>query len=80
MAVSEGKTEEVPVRTSVLLDKDLLREAMKLTGITTKRGVLAEALRLLVQVRTQERIWELRGTVDWQGDLDEMRKSRFLEE
>jgi len=80
MAVSEGKTEEVPVRTSVLLDKDLLREAMKLTGITTKRGVLAEALRLLVQVRTQERIWELRGTVDWQGDLDEMHKSRFLEE
>ncbi|MBM3473526.1 MAG: type II toxin-antitoxin system VapB family antitoxin [Armatimonadetes bacterium] len=64
-------------RTNVVLDGKLLREAMELTGIGTKRALLDEALRVLVQVRKQERIWELFGTVDWDGDLAEMRRSRF---
>lgn len=64
-------------RTNVVLDGTLVREAMELTGITTKRALLDAALRMLVQVKKQERIWELFGTVEWDGDLAEMRRSRF---
>jgi len=67
------------VRTNVVLDEKLVREAMKLTGITTKRAVIEEALRRLVQIGKQQRIWELFGTVEWEGDLDEMRRGRFTD-
>lgn len=61
-------------RTSVALDDALVREAMEITGARTKRGLLEEALRVLVRLRRQERIWNLFGRIDWEGDLDEMRK------
>jgi Arc/MetJ family transcription regulator len=64
------------VRTNIVLDDALVREAMRLTGIRTKREVVAEALRTLVQLREQERIWDLFGTIEWEGDLGEMRKGR----
>jgi len=64
------------IRTNVVLDDELVREAMKLTGIKTKRGVLAEALRTLVELRKQERIWDLYGAIEWDGDLADMRRGR----
>jgi hypothetical protein len=36
-------------------------------------------LRLLVQMNAQRGIRELRGKVTWEGDLEESRRSRFLE-
>jgi Arc/MetJ family transcription regulator len=61
----------------VVLDDALVREAAELTGITTKRALLEDGLRMLVQVRKQEQIWDLYGTVTWDGDLAAMRRSRF---
>lgn len=66
-------------RTNVVLDDQLVREAMELTGITTKRALLDEALRMLIRIKKQERIRELFGTVDWEGDLDAMREGRFVD-
>ena len=67
------------VRTNVVLDDALVRKAMKLTGIDTKREVLDEALRTLVRLREQEGIWDLYGRVEWEGDLQEMRKGRVFD-
>jgi len=39
--------------------------------------VVEEALRLVVQLKKQEGILKLFGKVHWEGDLDEMRASRF---
>jgi Arc/MetJ family transcription regulator len=63
-------------RTNVVLDTELVHEAMRLTGLKTKRGVLDEALRTLVAVRRQDRVWELFGSVGWTGDLGELRRGR----
>lgn len=65
------------VRTNIVLDEGLVREAMELTGIKTKREVVGEALEMLVRVRRQTRIFDLFGKVEWEGDLDEMRMGRF---
>ena len=65
------------VRTNVVLDEALVREAMELTGIKTKRAVVGEALEMLVHVKRQTRIFDLFGKVEWEGDLDEMRRGRF---
>lgn len=40
------------MRTNIVLNDELLREAMKLTGARTKTAAVDEALRTLVEVRT----------------------------
>ena len=61
------------MRTNIVIDDRLMEEAQAVTGLQTKRETVEEALRLLVRLRRQERIRELRGTVNWQGDLEAMR-------
>ncbi len=68
------------MRTNVVLDDELVAEAMRLTGIKTKREVIDNALRTLVRLERQKDILTLEGTVHWEGDLDEMRTSRFIAE
>lgn len=61
------------MRTNIVVDDDLMAEAIKLTNIKTKKGVVDQALKLLVQVKRQEKIRQLRGKLKWEGDLSEMR-------
>ena len=68
------------MRTNVVLDDELMAEAQKLTGIKTKKGVIHEALELLVRLQCQQKILELQGKVHWEGNLDEMRAGRFLDD
>lgn len=64
------------MRTNIVIDDDLMREAMRASGERTKRAVVERALRLLVQTRRQTRIRRLRGKVTWRGDLNESRRMR----
>jgi len=64
------------VRTNIVLDETLVERAKKLTGIRTTRGVVEQALRLLIQLREQAEVRALRGRLHWEGNLDEMRESR----
>ena len=61
------------MRTNIVIDDNLMAEAIKLTNIKTKKEVVDQALKLLVQVNRQEKIRGLRGKLKWQGDLSEMR-------
>jgi Arc/MetJ family transcription regulator len=42
------------MRTNIIIDDQLIAEAQRLTGITTKKGVVEAARRLLVQLKQQE--------------------------
>ena len=64
------------MRTNIEIDDALMREALKVTGLKSKRQTVEEGLRLLVQLRRQASIRELRGTVQWEGDLDDMRTDK----
>jgi Arc/MetJ family transcription regulator len=62
------------MRTNIELDDELLAEAMKATGLPTKRATVEEALRVLVrQRRARQALDNLRG-LGWEGDLDAMRR------
>ena len=63
------------MRTNVVLDDKLVEEGMRLTGLTTKRAVIDEALRLLVRLKSQEEVRNLRGKLRWEGDLETMRRN-----
>ena len=51
------------MKTTINLDDDLLREAMKATGITRKTDLLNNALRALVRRAAQERIVNSAGSI-----------------
>ena len=40
--------------------------------------LMEEALKLLVQVKKQSRLKSLRGKLKWEGNLDEMRMSKWF--
>ena len=63
------------MRTNIEIDDTLMAAVLKETGLPSKRAAVEEALKLLLQVRRQGRIRELRGKIDWQGNLDESRTS-----
>ena len=64
------------MRTNIVVDDNLMAEALRLSGIKTKRGVVENALKLLVRVKRQEKIRGLRGKLKWEGDLSEMRREK----
>lgn len=68
------------MRTNIVIDENLMAAAMGLTGIKTKRGVVEEALRVLIRTTEQKAVLELRGKIQWEGDLGEMRQGRYFHE
>ena len=61
------------MRTNIVIDDQLMRDALRATGLKTKREAVELALRTLLRLRKQAEIRRLRGKLDWQGDLDAMR-------
>jgi Arc/MetJ family transcription regulator len=62
------------MRTNIDIDDQLMKQTMKITGQKTKKGAVEEAMRRLVRIQGQAAIRQLRGKVQWIGDLDEMRR------
>jgi Arc/MetJ family transcription regulator len=62
------------MRTNIEIDDQLMAQAMRLTGLTTKRAAVEEGLKLLVRVRKQARALKTLKGLGWQGDLDAMRQ------
>jgi Arc/MetJ family transcription regulator len=65
------------MRTNIDIDDDLMAEAMKAGGFSTKRETVEAALRLLAQRRrAYADALALGGQVDWEGDLDAWRRDK----
>jgi Arc/MetJ family transcription regulator len=56
------------MRTNIHLDDDLVARAMALTGKTTKRAVVEEALRTLLRLHGQREVRDLRGKLRWEAE------------
>ena len=65
------------MRTNIEVDERLMRQAMALTGQPTKKAVVEEALRLAVQLNRQAEALRKLWGIGWEGNLDEMRATRF---
>lgn len=64
------------MRINIDIDDRSMRQAMRRSGARTKRGVVEQGLRLLIQTKGQASIRRLRGKVAWQGDLNASRLER----
>jgi Arc/MetJ family transcription regulator len=64
------------MRTNIVIDDKLMRDALRATGLKTKREAVEHGLRTLLRISKQSEIRRLRGKMKWQGDLNEMRSDR----
>jgi Arc/MetJ family transcription regulator len=66
------------MRTNIIIDDELMAEAMKALGVTTKREAVEESLRRSVRAARQlKALREMKGA-GWDGDLDDMRASKYV--
>ena len=64
------------MRINVVIDDQLMAEALRATGYATKEEAVEQGLKLLVQLSKQQGLRKLRGKIKWEGDLDDMRSNR----
>ena len=64
------------MRTNVVIDDQLMKTALKLSGLRTKKDAIEAGLRLLVKFKRQAQIKDYRGKLKWTGNLDKMRMDK----
>ena len=52
--------------TNLDLDEKLVAEALRVTGLRTKKALVEEGLRALIRLHQQGDVRKLRGTLHWQ--------------
>ena len=64
------------MRTTIVIDDQLMTDALRVTGLRTKRESLELGLRTALRLSKQADIRRFRGKLRWQGDLDAMRRDK----
>lgn len=64
------------MRTNVVINDDLMKSALKFSGLRTKKDVIEAGLQLLVKFNRQTKVKDFRGKLKWVGNLDEMRTDK----
>jgi Arc/MetJ family transcription regulator len=64
------------LRTNIELDEKLVSEGLKLTNLKTKKDLVNYALKELVSKKKRKKLINMKGKVEWMGNLSEMRKTR----
>ena len=61
------------MRTNIVIDDELMANALKMTGLRTKREAVELGLKTLIKLKKQEQFRKFRGKLAWKGDLEKMR-------
>lgn len=64
------------MRTNIIIDDNLMTEAINASGYKTKKKTVEEALKLLITMKNQAKIRKHRGKLKWEGDLNKMRTDK----
>jgi Arc/MetJ family transcription regulator len=64
------------VRTNILIDDKLMRDALRASRLKTKHEAVEEGFRTLLRLKRQEEIRKYRAKLAWKGDLDERKTDR----
>ena len=64
------------MKTNIIIDEQLIADALKVTGLNTKKEVIEMGLKTLIDFKKQEQIKQFKGKLKWEGDLEEMRLNK----
>ena len=62
------------MRTNIDIDDKLMREAMKISKVKSKKELVNHALEELIRLDKRKKMLSLFGRVKWEGNLNEMRE------
>ena len=62
--------------TNIIIDDQLMADALKATGLKTKQEVVELGLKTLILLKQQEKIKAFKGKLKWEGNLEEMRQNQ----
>jgi Arc/MetJ family transcription regulator len=62
-------------RTNIEIDVDLVREVMETYSLKSMKDAINFSLEKTVEAKNRAKLLKMRGKINWEGDLDEMRKS-----
>jgi len=62
-----------PMRTNIVIDDGLMKDALKATGLKTKKEAVELGLQTLIRLNRQAGIKKFRGKLAWEGNLRESR-------
>ena len=58
------------MKTNIIIDEQLIADALKVTGLKTKTEVIEMGLKTLMNFNKQEQIKQFKGNLKWEGDLE----------
>ena len=58
------------MKTNIIIDEQLIADALKVTGLKTKTEVIEMGLKTLMNFNKQEQIKQFKGKLKWEGDLE----------
>ncbi len=64
------------MQTTIRIDNSLIEQAISLAGFSTKKATVEEALRQSIGLSRQKQVRMLRGKLQWEGNLSEMRMGK----
>ncbi|TVZ37993.1 Arc/MetJ family transcription regulator [Alteromonadaceae bacterium 2753L.S.0a.02] len=64
------------MRTNIVIDDKLMENTLKASGLQTKKEAVEVGLKASIMLKKQRDIRSLRGKLQWQGDLDDMRTDK----
>lgn len=62
------------MRTNIEIDEQLMAKVMEAFNVASESEAIDEALRTALRLARQREMHNLRGKVEWDGDLDAMRR------
>ena len=68
------------MRTNIDINDDLLKRALEMSHLKTKKAIVELALQQYVERQARLDLLSLFGKVEWVGDLEQMRTSETLNE
>jgi len=63
------------MRTNIEIDNSLMEKAKKINKNKTKKEIIDMALRTYIKVNERKKLLNLFGKIEWEGDLNQMRKA-----
>lgn len=62
------------MRTTIIFDDELMKQALKLTGLKTRKEAAELGLKTLtlIRLKQQEKIKRYKGKLRWEGNLEAM--------
>lgn len=63
------------MRTNIEIDNSLMEKAKRINKKKTKKEIIDLALRTYINVNLMKKILNLFGKIEWEGNLNQMRKA-----